>query len=1103
MPARDRVLHIAAAAVLGFALPGCIDVPGADPLVFSDSFVDNQYQRFGDALGDIAVDPTEKISGFASLKITVPSDGCPGSNATHFCYAGGALVANSPRDLSKYNALTFWAKASAPGARLAEVGFGNDNTGLSKYTASAHGVALFTSWTKYYLPIPLPAKLPAEKGLFFFAAGNNAGVGYDLWVDAVQFEQVGPGLLGPPRPSIPNATVNRKVGAAIAITGTSVTWAVNGVDQTMSAMPSYFTWTSSDASVATVGEGGTGVARAFGTAIVTASLGSFPADGQYQVTVPGGSTQPVPQQVFSGGFIDADFQAFGNALGTISVSATQTREGRSTLDITVPNDGCPGVSATRFCYTGGALVAGLPQDLSPFNALTFWAKATNPAAKFDVAGLGNDNTGTSLYTASVSNLKLTTDWVKYVLPVPLSAKLINERGLFFFAASNDGGVGYDVFLDDLRFENVGAPVLGPPHPSIPGANLTRPVGSAFKVGDASVTFAVSGAFLTMSLTPSYFTWTSSNPKVATVGPDGSIVTVGPGSATVSAALGTVPASGQVGILVLGGATTAGPLVFNDDFVDDSFQPFANALGTAHADTAQHHTGLASLNIAVPSNGCPGSDANHYCYAGGAVVANSPRDLSSFNAVTFWALASVPAQFDLVGLGNDNSGTSRYTASWSNVAIGTAWAKYYLPIPLPAKLTAEKGLLFFAASNRAGAGYSIWLDDVQFEQVDASILGPPRPALPNLSVNAKPGAALALSASVTFAVNGVDEVISAAPGYLAWTSSDSSVAQINADGTGVAGTFGTSTLTATLGAVPATGTLTIVVPGGSGCPAQPCTLPGPLQVFSDSFVGNGFQAFGNALGTLSVNTDPAQVHAGTASIHVHVPSDLCAGADASHFCYAGGALVASTPQDLSLFNALTFWAKATNPSGKFGTAGFGNDNTGTSKYTVTATNLTLSSTWKKFTVPIPLAAKLSAEKGFFWFSANNIGSYPNGVGYDIYADDVQFELITDAAVLGPPQPALAPQTLSKVVGDTFSVGINNTTNPATVYTTVAYAGTFAVNGVSQTFSVLPSYFSWASSDPTVASIAGDGTGAALKVGASTITAKLGTVSATGAATVNVH
>ena len=555
MATRHLVLQAAAVAVLGLALPGCFDEPGLNPQVFTDSFVDNQYQRFGTALGDLSIDPAVKFSGFASIKVTIPSDGCQGADTTHFCYAGGALVASTPRDLSKYNALTFYAKASTEAA-IDSVGLGNDNTGASKFTVTWNKVAVTTRWTKYYLPIPVPAKLVSERGLFFFSASNLGGTGYTLWIDAIQFENVS--AIGPARPVIPSGAVNRKTGSSIAVSGGTVTYAINDVDQTMVPALSYFDFASSNPAVATIGQGGTGAALAVGKAQITATMGGVPADGALTVVVPGvavdGSTVlAVSQPVFTDDLIGVDFQAFGNALGTIALDSTQMHSGAKSLRIDVPSNGCPGSDGSHFCYAGGAFVAGTPQDLSFFNALTFFAKASSPAAKLAVAGLGNDNSGSSRYTATITNQALTTDWVKYFVPIPLAAKLSNERGLFFFAANTDGtgGVGYAIYLDDMQLEGLPSSVLDPAQtrPAFPDTTVNKTANQTFGPPPTSVTFKINGADLTVAALPSYFTWSSDNTAAATVGSDGSGATIGPGTAHVSARLGVLAASGTLTVNV--------------------------------------------------------------------------------------------------------------------------------------------------------------------------------------------------------------------------------------------------------------------------------------------------------------------------------------------------------------------------------------------------------------------------------------------------------------------------------------------------------------------------------------------------------------------------
>ena len=66
------------------------------------------------------VDYSVKYKGTASMRFDVPDTTDPNGS-----YVGGVFGTNPGRDLSAYNVLTFWAKASQP-AVLNEIGFGND-----------------------------------------------------------------------------------------------------------------------------------------------------------------------------------------------------------------------------------------------------------------------------------------------------------------------------------------------------------------------------------------------------------------------------------------------------------------------------------------------------------------------------------------------------------------------------------------------------------------------------------------------------------------------------------------------------------------------------------------------------------------------------------------------------------------------------------------------------------------------------------------------------------------------------------------------------------------------------------------------------------------
>ncbi|HUC08216.1 MAG TPA: hypothetical protein VMR96_09000, partial [Solirubrobacterales bacterium] len=223
-------------------------------------------------------------------------------------------------------------------------------------------------------------------------------------------------------------------------------------------------------------------------------------------------------------------------------------------------------------------------NLSGYNALTFWAKADNPAARFDTFGVANDNTGSAKYPATISNLAIGTQWAKYAMPLPLPARLSYERGLFSFAATGKAGAGYHVWLDDVRFEHLDETLLGPPVPHVTdgtGKPLALSVGDCPFSANATQTkiagldgpcanysffdyveFPVVEGYqagagrppamttLAVSIPPAYLTFTSADPGVAQVDPYGLVTAVGcrPGAdqepvvtcqTTVSARLGEV------------------------------------------------------------------------------------------------------------------------------------------------------------------------------------------------------------------------------------------------------------------------------------------------------------------------------------------------------------------------------------------------------------------------------------------------------------------------------------------------------------------------------------------------------------------------------------
>ena len=237
------------------------------------------------------------------------------------------------------------------------------------------------------------------------------------------------------------------------------------------------------------------------------------------------------------------FVGFGGSTNSVTVDTAEFHSGSASLKIVVP--------ATN--YTGGAIVAATAKDLSAFNVLTFWAKASK-AATLNVAGLGNDASST-VYAAESTGLVLTTAWQQFIIPIPVPAKATAMTGLFHFAEGSDEGA-YTIWLDDIQYEaRTGSSV-----PTAVGAAITWPVtniqvGQTSQLSPASNTVTYSFPVLPNAgkLTGvgfRYFTLASSASSVATVSADGLVTGVSAGTASVTGSLGSLAVSGSSAVTVV-------------------------------------------------------------------------------------------------------------------------------------------------------------------------------------------------------------------------------------------------------------------------------------------------------------------------------------------------------------------------------------------------------------------------------------------------------------------------------------------------------------------------------------------------------------------------
>jgi hypothetical protein len=246
----------------------------SNPVVFAEGYDDDVYfQPFsGTYVHAASLDSVYAYNSQLSLKIDVPPQG-----SALGAYAGGVLTSVAVRDLTDFNALTFYARSSV-NSILNTVGFGNDNTGFSLYDAVRSNVPLTTNWTFVVVPIPAPAKLIAERGLFTFAEGWEAAhpEGHQIWFDDIRYAHLG--NITDPRPIMPSLSKQYFVGSTASIQGTYTLFNVDGANIRVDHYPSYFDFASSDPAVATV-TGGQIKIVGVGNAVITATMDSIQVAG--------------------------------------------------------------------------------------------------------------------------------------------------------------------------------------------------------------------------------------------------------------------------------------------------------------------------------------------------------------------------------------------------------------------------------------------------------------------------------------------------------------------------------------------------------------------------------------------------------------------------------------------------------------------------------------------------------------------------------------------------------------------------------------------------------------------------------------------------------
>jgi hypothetical protein len=406
-----------------------------------------------------SVDSNVSYKGNASMRFDVPNATDPQGN-----YAGGILrVDGAGRNLTDFDALTFWAKASQ-GVTIGEIGFGEDFY-PNKYITTMTNISLGTAWTKYIIPIPNASKLLQEKGMFRYSAGTQGtnGFGYTFWIDELKFEKLGTIL--PLQASIMNGnniTRSTFVGVTSSITGVLATFNMpNGLNQSVAISPAFLNFTSSNPSVATVSDSGLVTPLSAGTAVITATFNGQPALGSLIINCSGTYVNaPTPTlspanviSIFSDTYSNVPVNYYNGYWQPWQTTLSNNFSvlGDNVLNYTNFNFvgiefSSPTVNATSMTHIH--LDAFIPGAIAPGRQLRVIVVDFGANGVF---GGGDDTRHSTTFTATTSTPVVSQNWISIEIPFSAMPGLLSKSNLAQIIL--EGGDNSIIYVDNIYFHN--------------------------------------------------------------------------------------------------------------------------------------------------------------------------------------------------------------------------------------------------------------------------------------------------------------------------------------------------------------------------------------------------------------------------------------------------------------------------------------------------------------------------------------------------------------------------------------------------------------------------------------------------------------------------
>jgi hypothetical protein len=465
---KNQVLKHLSLWIIVFAFFGCQnDENDFEDAKFSTTgaiFIDNPiamgtlfYLPYGGSkLSAWQVDNDVSYLGTSSMRFDVPNANDPQGN-----YAGAIFrVDGAPRNLTQFDALTFWIKASQ-GVTIGEFGFGEDFI-ENKYITSITNISVGTAWTKIIIPIPDASKLTQERGMFRYAAGSQGtnGAGYTFWIDELKFEKLGTIAHG--QASIMNgANVSETtfIGVNSAVEGAVATFNLpTGVNQTVTISSAYLNYVSSNPSVASVDSNGSITSLSSGTAVITANFGDSVAAGSLTINCVGTFVHaPIPARnaanvisLFSDTYSNVPVNYYNGYWQPwqTTVSNDFTVDGDNILNYTIFNFvgieySSPPINATAMTHVH--LDVFFPGAIAPGRQLRVLVVDFGANGVF---GGGDDTRHSTTFTAPTL---VSQNWIGIDIPFSAMPNLLSRSNLAQLIL--EGGDGSVLYVDNIYYYN--------------------------------------------------------------------------------------------------------------------------------------------------------------------------------------------------------------------------------------------------------------------------------------------------------------------------------------------------------------------------------------------------------------------------------------------------------------------------------------------------------------------------------------------------------------------------------------------------------------------------------------------------------------------------